>query len=122
MDIIDLMLDFRKNGCVDQLTNIDISKDNLNVIVVNILSWLKLEYKRSLWMAEGKKTKLKPLELKENYSWCADLKRLIAGTKVFNAYFRVDENKVVFAKDIPMEERNRLREKAYFGYNPQMHT
>lgn len=55
MDIIDLMLDFRKNGCVDQLTNIDISKDNLNVIVVNILSWLKLEYKRSLWIAEGKK-------------------------------------------------------------------
>lgn len=69
-----------------------------------------------------KKTELKPLELKENYSWCVDLKRLIAGTKVFSAYFRVDENKVTFAKDIPIEERNRLREKAYFVYNPQMHT
>lgn len=122
MDIIDLMLDFRKNGCVEQLTNIDISKDNLNVIVVNILSWLKLEYKRSLWIAEGKKTERKPLELKENYSWCADLKRLIAGTKVFSAYFRVDENKVTFAKDIPLEEQDRLREKAYSVYNPQMHT
>lgn len=101
--------------------NIDISKDNLNVIVVKILSWLKLEYKKSLWIAEGKKTELKPLELKENYSWCADLKRFISGTKAFSAYFRVDENKVTFAQNIPIEEQNRLRKKAYFLYNPQMH-
>ena len=122
MDIIDLMLQFRKNGSVNQLTTIEISKDNLNVIVVNILSWLKLEYKRSLWIADGKKTKLKPLELNENYSWCVDLKRLIEGTKVFNDYFCVDGNKVVFMKEIPMEEQNRLRKKAYYNYNPQMHT
>lgn len=122
MDIIDLMIEYRKDGSADQLAGAEICKDNLNGIIVNILSWLKLEYKRSLWLAQGKKTKLKPLELNEDYSWCIDLKKMIQNTKVFSKYFAADGNKVVFAKEIPIEEQNRLREKAYYSFNPQMHT
>lgn len=57
MDVVDLLLEYMKTGDVKLLieSDMEFEKVNLNVIVVEILDWLRLEYKRSMWIAEGKK-------------------------------------------------------------------
>ena len=52
MSIIDKLLIYLKYKDKEELitTDIKISDVELNVVVIKILSWLKLEYKRSIWM------------------------------------------------------------------------
>lgn len=52
MDIVDNMLKFFENGSREELlenTNCILTQD-LRIVVINILSWLRLEHKRSIWM------------------------------------------------------------------------
>lgn len=95
-----------------------IDKVNLNVIVINILSWLKLENKRSLWIAQGRKTCLKPLELNSNYPWCRDLCMLVEKEKLFQNTFSINGGKLYFSDAIPENDRIAAREMAYRNYNP----
>lgn len=57
MHIIDELLKYwgSKDKKALMTTDIQISNYEMNVVVIKILSWLKLEHKRSLWKAEGKK-------------------------------------------------------------------
>lgn len=52
MNLIEMLIEYRKTGNEQLLVNSEynIEKENLNVIVLEILSWLKLEHKRYLWM------------------------------------------------------------------------
>ena len=65
MDIVGQLLSYRENSDIKLLITSDIAieQQNLNVIVIEILSWLKLEHKRSIWINEGKKTSFKPLKI-----------------------------------------------------------
>lgn len=93
----------------------------LNVVVVKILSWLKLENKRSIWIAQGKKTSFKSLEVNIRYPWCANLYQLVENEKLFHDYFSIKEGKFDFADEVSEEEKIMAREKAYQNYNPQKH-
>ena len=54
MNIVDLLIEFRITQNKEILGNVDwIEQENLNVIAIEILSWLKLERKRELWIEEG---------------------------------------------------------------------
>ncbi len=54
--IIDLIIKYYKYKDPKILiNNVDISTKDLNVVVIEILSWLKLEAKREKWLMEGKK-------------------------------------------------------------------
>lgn len=124
MDAIDKMLQYLNDMDKDAvlINNVQLSEKDLYVIIIKILSWLKLEYKRSIWIAEGKKTCYKPLQIDTKYPWCANLCMLVEKESLFRNNFLIVDGKFNFANSVNEMERMLAREKAYKGYNPQRHT
>lgn len=124
MNIVDRMVEYRKTGDEKILITSDygIDKQNLNVIVINILSWLRLEHERSIWIAQGRKTCLKSLELNMRYLWCAGLRTLVEREKMFYEYFSIKESKFNFSDWVAEDIKIEARKLAYENYNPQKHT
>ena len=100
MSMIDELLSYMNNQDKKILITADIQMSiyELNVVVIEILSWLKLEHKRSVWIAEGRKNCLKPLAVDIKYG------------------------KFDFSDTVSEKEKKIAREKAYQNYNPQRHT
>lgn len=121
MSIIDGLLKYYSKGDRNGL----ITKENsmsayeLNVVVIKILAWLKLEHKRSMWKAEGKRTCLKPMEIDMQYPWCANLYKLVENEKNFRDYFSIKDGKFDFSDKVSEKDRSTAREKVYHNYNPQ---
>ena len=94
--LIENMIQYSKTGKRELLVSSDISMENkdINVVVINLLSWLKLEHKRTMWQLDGKKVKLKPLELNFQYAWCNNLTVLIAKEENFKNGFEISGNKL----------------------------
>lgn len=103
-------------------TELQISNTELHVVVIKILSWLRLEYKRMLWMTEGRKTCLKPLDINIRYPWCADLSTLVDKEKLFHDSFSIKEGKFDFSDAVSVEDRKIAREKVYRKYIPSKHV
>ena len=124
MDIVDLMLQYRKTEGTQLLitSDLEINKDNLNIIVIEILGWLKLENKRCMRILQGEKTCLKPLKMNMQYPWCIDLYTLVEKEKLFHENFSIKNSNFDFSEFISEEYKTVLREKAYQNYNPQKHT
>lgn len=122
MDIVDSLLCYVETRDRKLLitSDIEIEPRNLTVITVDILAWLKLEHKRTLWMAEGRKTCLKPFKLDMQCSWCLDLDRLVEKEREFQLYFKIENGYLNFSDNVTEEERKVLREKAFQNYNPQI--
>lgn len=122
MSTIDELLKYMKKRDKSILiTNNQLSDYELNVVVVKILSWLKLEHKRSIWIAQGKKTRFKSLEVDIRYPWCANLYQLVENEKLFHDYFSIKEGEFDFSDEVSEKEKVMAREKAYQNYNPQKH-
>lgn len=120
MNIVDKMIAFRDTQDITYLGMdkcIDI--ENLNVIVIEILSWLKLQHKRELWIVQGRKANLKPMELNYNFPWCNELKIYIKGNNIFGEYFVIQNNTLDFKSDISMDYVLKTRKLAYDSYNPE---
>ena len=124
MKIIDRMIQYMDKREKDILidNDIEIRTQDLSVIIINILSWLKLEHKRSIWMSEGKRTSFKPLDIHKNYSWCKNLRMLVEKEKLFSDYFVIKDNKFDFADSIREHDRILARQKVYNNYNPVRHV
>ena len=102
MSTIDELLKYMKKRDKSILiTNNQLSDYELNVVVVKILSWLKLEHKRSIWIAQGKKTRFKSLEVDIRYPWCANLYQLVENEKLFHDYFSIKEGETKNTNWIP---------------------
>ncbi len=93
-------------------------KTVINTAIIELLSWLKLEKKRENWIEEGRKTKLKPLELNYKYEWCIFLKKLIIEESEFNELFEIKENLLYFKESVPAKLQSQIRAEAYALYNP----
>lgn len=103
-------------------TDLQINNKNLHGVVVKILSWLRLEHKRTLWMAEGRKTCLKSLDINIQYPWCADLSTLVNKEKLFHDSFSIKDGKFDFSDEVSEEDRKVAREKVYRNYIPTKHV
>ena len=57
MIITDVLISFRDTQDITYLQGVDtsVNMEDLNAIVIEILSWLKLEHKRIIWQEEGRK-------------------------------------------------------------------
>lgn len=106
-DIMDLLLEYYEKGLPNSLFCClqELSPQDIRVIVIEILGWLKLERKRELWIKEGKKTKLKPLILNYNYMWCQKLREIVDKYTLFNQYFYIVDNRFDFSPNIAEEDR-----------------
>ena len=123
MDIVGAMLKYMEVKDKRILVkNIQISDYELNVVVVKILSWLKLEHKRSIWISQGKRNRFKPLEIDMRYPWCANLYKLVENESLFQDCFLIKNSKFSFLDSVSEEDRRKAREKAYQNYNPQKRT
>ena len=123
MDIVGAMLKYMEVKDKRILVkNIQISDYELTVVVVKILSWLKLEHKRSIWISQGKRNRFKPLEIDMRYPWCANLYKLVENESLFQDCFFIKNSKFSFWDSVSEEDRRKAREKAYQNYNPQKRT
>ena len=122
MDIVAAMLKYMEVKDKRILVkNIQISDYELTV-VVKILSWLKLEHKRSIWISQGKRNRFKPLEIDMRYPWCANLYKLVENESLFQDCFFIKNSKFGFLDSVSEEDRRKARERAYQNYNPQKRT
>ena len=123
MDIVGAMLKYMEVKDKRILVkNIQISDYELTVVVVKILSWLKLEHKRSIWISQGKRNRFKPLEIDMRYPWCANLYKLVENESLFQDCFFIKNSKFSFLDSVSEEDRRKARERAYQNYNPQKCT
>ncbi len=124
MDVIDKLFEYLNSHDKKALltTDIQISKYDLNVVVIKIVSWLKLEQKRTIWIAQGRKNCLKPLEVDRRYPWCANLYKLVEQEPLFHDSFSIYEGKFDFSDAVPEEDRAAARENVYQNYNPPRHV
>lgn len=120
MNISDILLEFRKTQNITLLecTNMNISNEDLNVISIEILSWLKLEYKRTLWKKEGRHISLKPLRLTSTYSWCNSLTELMGSDNIFSQVFEITDRNLDFKSELEEEYMMTARRTAFEKYNP----
>lgn len=124
MNLIETLIEYRKAGNKQLLVSSEcnIEKENLNIIVLEILSWLKLEHKRCLWINQGRKTCLKSLQLNMQYPWSRDLCMLVEKEKLFHEYFRIKDGKFEFSDKVEEKDKIEMRRLAYTNYNPQKNT
>lgn len=120
MNISDILLEFRKTQDITLLgcANLNISNEDLNVISIEILSWLKLEYKRTLWAKEGRHISLKPLHLTPTYSWCNSLTELMGSDNIFSQVFEITDRSLDFKSNIGGQYMVTARKIAFEEYNP----
>lgn len=121
MNIVDYLLEFQNEEKSEMLVgkqNVDMTI--LRVITIELLSWMKLQQKRLLWMESGKKTSLKPLTLNMSYPWCSTLCQYVETQEVFKNVFEICDGKLDFRKDIPKEYVTYAFQTAYEKHNPQM--
>ena len=98
MNIVDKLLEYMETkNQKNLLSKIEMSDYELNVVVVNILSWLKLEHKRSIWISQGKKNCHKALEVDMQYPWCVNLCKIVEKEKLFHDYFSIKDGKFDFS-------------------------
>ena len=124
MDIIDKMVQYmeKRDNSILLTTGIQMTVEDLSVVTIEVLSWLRLEYKRKVWISEGRKAKHKPLEINFKYPWCADLKMILEKEEDFRNHFTIKDGKFDFLDSIPEEERMVAWEKAYNGFNDPIHV
>ena len=56
------------------------------------------------------------------YSWCADLSKLVVMEKIFHEYFKIENGNLNFSDIITEQEKEIARKKAYENYNPQKNS
>ena len=121
MNIADKMIDYEKTRDDSTFGLLPtVAPDNMIVIVIEILSWLKLERKREIWQEQGRKTNNKPMKLNLNYPWCNDLVRILGEDNQIADVFCVENNNLIFRKSISDDYIHEARIIAYEKYNPQM--
>lgn len=97
MTLIDKLLQYyeTKDRKILITTDLQISNADLHGVVVKILSWLRLEYKRTLWIDEGRKTCLKPLDIDIRYPWCPSTRSSARSNSVYGTWATTDRKSVV---------------------------
>ena len=122
-DVVDKMLAYLESHDMQDLlrADLDISTYDLNVIVINILGWLRLGYKRDKWKGEGKRDYHKPLRLNMEVTWCQCLVKLVMLDEFFGKTFLISNNELDFSAQITNENKILLRKKAFDKFKPVVH-
>lgn len=95
-----------------------IGREDLNIIVIELLSWLKLERKRELWIEQGRRIQHRPMALNMQYPWCNELVKLVQKEPCFSEVFVIEGETMTFRNDISEEYIHEARRIAYERFNP----
>jgi hypothetical protein len=102
------------------LGNVKIERENLNVIVIDVLSWLKLERKREIWIEQGRTIQHRAMSLNMQHQWCKDLVKLVQEEPCFSEVFVIESDMLTFRNDISEEYIHEARRIAYERFNPSI--
>jgi len=104
--LVDEMVKFAMGDSnnLSSFVEMDTSSIVFKSMIYEILDWMKLEYKRTEWMKQGKKDMRKPLTL-SNYPWCDLLIATCESCKAFKDIFIVNDRKFMFSSDVIEENR-----------------
>lgn len=100
------------------MSTCDFDNDKFITIAIEILGWLRLEQKRTLWKQEKKYVKHKPLTLNYDYPWCRQLKQIVEQDERFKKNFAIQGSSFDFSEDISESEKAKIREFVYKNYLP----
>ena len=119
-DLIEKIIEYLNTQDACLITNnlSEYDQSTLNSVCHEVLSWLRLERKREIWIEEGRRTSLKPLEMKKEYKWCGLLEKMLMEDTVFSTYFEVINGYMTFKEEISAEMRCTIRTSAYEKYEP----
>ena len=121
MNIVDCLLGFYYEENASLLMDVnEYDITSLRVIATELLSWMKLQQKRMLWINSGKKTSLKPMTLNMSYQWCQLLCQYVETQSKFNEAFEIRDGYLDFRKDLAEEYILYAFQVAYEKYNPQI--
>lgn len=121
MNIVNLIIEYINSQNINIIiknTQID-NIETFNSACYELLSWLKLERKREIWISEGRKTTLKSLVLNPDYNWCNLLTLITNQEETFNEIFEIKDNKLNFKDNISDTQKSEIRKTAYELYNPE---
>lgn len=93
--------------------------NSLILIVDNILSWLRLGYKREMWKKEKTYVKQKPLDINLKYLWCKILKELTETNPSFSEYFCITDRQFDFRERVTAKERIVVMKLVYDEFQPK---
>ena len=96
----------------------DFESDKFITIATEILGWLRLEQKRTVWKQEKKYVKHKPLILNYNYPWCRQLMQIVEQDERFKKYFAIIGSSFGFSDDVSEDEKAKIRKFVYDNYVP----
>lgn len=96
----------------------DCEYENFIIIALEILAWLKLEHKRSLWKQTKSYMRQKPLKLDFNYPWCNQLKSIVEKNERFKYLFVIDGTNLKFSEVVSEQEKEQIRKYVYDNYKP----
>ena len=96
----------------------DHSYDDFIIIALNLLEWLKLEHKRSLWKQTKSYMRQKPLKLNFNYPWCGRLKSIVEKNERFKHLFVIDGTNFDLPEMVTEQEKEEIRKYVYDNYEP----
>lgn len=115
-DII-LFMSTRDISIIEKEEN-DCEYDKFITIATEILGWLKLEHKRTLWKQEKKYVKQKPLNLNFNYPWCNQIKDIVEKNERFKKFFTIEGTNFDFSTTVAEDEKEKVRKYVYDNYEP----
>ena len=78
---------------------------SFHVMVIDVLSWLKLGYKRELRKKEKSYIKHKPLDINLKYTWCQTLKDVTENDLRFSSFFCISDKAFDFKETISEQQR-----------------
>lgn len=78
--------------------------EDFNISVVTLFDWVRLEYKRDVWIASGKSIKHKNLKIYK-YSWCETLRKIVTEEPSFSRYFKIDGDEIMFSDSLTEADR-----------------
>lgn len=99
-----------------------VDMQSFNVMIIDVLSWLRLGYQRELWKKEKKYVKQKPLDINLKYPWCKILKELTETNARFHKYFFITDKKFDFRESVTNEERVNAMKLVYDKFPKKMIT
>ncbi len=121
MNIARILFEFREKQELKILGDVpDTDMETMNIISIEILSWLRLERKREMWIEQGRRTAHKPLELNMNYPWCTKLLDILQSENALTDVFCIEGNMFNFKAGVSDEYIHESRVIAYEEYTPKL--
>lgn len=122
-ELIEDMLKYLKTGNTNSLLKGEHFEDedtsSFHVMITEVLSWLKLGYKRELWKQERKYVKHKPLSINLSYTWCRILKQITENDQRYSRYFTITDKEFDFRETVSDQKRIEAMKIVYDKFNLQ---